>query len=195
LSEMIAAIPGAPAPGSPEDISDWETLKKLQKSRTAKDCKRATSEVVVNLNNFYGPPYGPLSKKEAERLVPFFEELSQLSYHPDLIGMTKKHWHRPRPYLAHPDLEPCVKKEPSFSYPSGHAAVSVILYRALSELHPKLSAKLLKRANQIAYDRTLAGVHYPTDIRDGKIIGEMNYQFMKATDTYQKLIAKYKAAK
>ena len=50
-------IPDFPAKGSADQKADEAELRKQQKARTAKDCERAQSEVVVNLQTFYRPPY------------------------------------------------------------------------------------------------------------------------------------------
>jgi len=192
-SAIVASIPGPPAPESEEDQSDVAKLLTLQETRTEKDCARAKTEAEFSLQHFFGPPYGPLKMKEVEKLNPFYEEINRESYRPNLIGAAKKKWHRIRPFSAHPEIEPCVKKEPSFSYPSGHTAMSRIYSLALSEVFPKLRKKLLWRANQIALDRMIGGVHYPSDVRDAKILADRIFQYMKKREDFQKALAEAKA--
>jgi acid phosphatase (class A) len=190
-AKLIAMIPGFPAINSPEGKTDHKELLKLQKKRKAKDCERARSEVSPTLANLFGPPYGPLSLVEVLKLNSFFEEVSHETYHPNYLGKVKKNWSRPRPYDSYPDLHPCAKKETSFSYPSAHAAISRLYAKVLSQMYPRRAADFLSRADQIAQDRAISGVHYPTDLRDGKIIGDELYENMKMQDKFEKAIAPY----
>ena len=180
-------LSGPPKLNSPEDQKDYEVLKELQKTRTEEDCTRAKTEIKTTLGTFYGKPYGPLSEVEVAELTHLFEILSKEAW--PLINHEKKTFQRPRPYVSHDDLDPCVKHEPSFSYPSAHAAVSRFYMHILIDLFPDRKDALEKRAEQIAYDRNLAGVHYPSDVRDGKNLGEEIYQYLAKEEQFKKLIS------
>ena len=186
---LISSIPGAPAPDSVEDVNDWKELVRLQVNRTENECVRAASEYEINLMNFFGPRYGPLKKSEVETLTSFFDDLRQQSF--VYTAMVKKHWQRVRPYDAHADLNPCIGKEKSFSYPSGHTTIGRLYYHVLSEIFPKRTKKFLARSDQIALDRNIAGVHYPSDTRDGKVLGDKIYHLMSGTEAYQRAIAPF----
>jgi acid phosphatase (class A) len=163
----------------------------LQKTRTKADCARGLSEVNINLENFYGPAYGPLTKAEVAKWSPIFDEFSSLAW--PLIKSAKDRWQRPRPFVAHSDIIPCVKLEKSFSYPSGHAAMAYYYLEILEQLKPSLTNSLTLRAEQIAHDRNLVGVHYPSDVRDGKILGDEIYDFRKDEPKFEALLAHAKA--
>lgn len=62
--------------------------------------------------------------------------------------------------------------ESSFSYPSGHSALAEFYARILSIALPDRAADFKARALQIAQDRMIGGVHYPTDVRDGVLLGD-----------------------
>jgi len=108
--------------------------------------------------------------------------------HKNYIGDAKKHWSRLRPYLTHPDLTPCIKKESSFSYPSGHSALSHYYMHILEVLLPNKKAAIDARADQIAYDRLVGGVHYPSDIRDGKLLGDEIYDYVSQQSGFKALL-------
>lgn len=189
-NEFKSQIPDFPIKGSPEQTADETELRKLQKSRSVKDCARATSEVVVNLQNFYGKPYGELNEQQTQLLAPFIEEIRHESG--PYIGQIKKGYTRLRPYEYIKDLNPCVHKETSFAYPSGHATLAVLYSLVLADLFPSQKSILAKRADQIALDRVLGGVHHPTDIAAGKKLGLLLYTEIKKSQAYNDDIVKFK---
>lgn len=181
-------LPGAPATGSAEDQSDYAQNLSLQNSRTPDDCARAATEVKITLASFFGSPFGPLSDQEVSRYNQLFESLYLEAN--GYISITKQQWQRPRPYIAHPDLKPCIKLESSFSYPSGHSALAEFYARALIVLFPDRADVLKARAKQIALDRNIGGVHYPSDIRDGNLLGDQIFDHEDQTgDLTRKILS------
>lgn len=84
-------------------------------------------------------------------------------------------WKRPRPYIAHADtLFPNTlgQKLDIASFPSSHTyiafaiAVSILLYG-----HKRLGTALLVLATIIALSRIGAGLHYPSDVIGGALLG------------------------
>jgi acid phosphatase (class A) len=183
---FVYHLKGMPEKGSAEEKQDHDTLLKLQNTRTPAECARGVTEVKITLGSFYGPPYGPLNAKEVAALSESVNQLTQDVW--PLIGDAKDHWARLRPYVTYLDLSPCAKKEPSFSYPSGHSAIAHYYMHVLTELFPDRKAAIEARADQIALDRTIVGIHFPTDIRDGKLLGDQIYDYLSKTPKYQALI-------
>ena len=179
---------GPPSPESPASVNDLNEVLKLQGSRTAADCKRAESEIAPSLQSFFGPPYGPLAESDLVKLAPDFGKLLEGLY--PLIKKTKEKWTRVRPSQASSQVQTCIKLETSSSYPSGHAAAAVVLGKTLALIRPKLKKVILKRSHQIGEDRVMAGAHYPSDIRDGEILGEEIFSLLQANKEYQEMIAR-----
>lgn len=79
---------------------------------------------------------------------------------------------RVRPYEAIDSLTRLVPAERSFSFPSGHAghafAAAVVLYCMLPK---KYGIPALVLAGLISVSRMYVGVHYPTDVLAGAVIG------------------------
>ncbi len=78
--------------------------------------------------------------------------------------------HRPRPFVADPSIIALIS-ESSFSFPSGHAsfffAVSTVVF-----LHDKRWGVCFYIASAlIGIARVVAGVHYPSDILGGIVLG------------------------
>lgn len=82
---------------------------------------------------------------------------------------------RVRPYEVIQELELMIEKQKDFSFPSGHTCVSFASAFAIykcKEVFPKkwrIAAMVL--ATLIALSRLYVGVHYPTDVLGGLIVG------------------------
>ena len=84
------------------------------------------------------------------------------------------HWfERTRPFRAFPDLVTPLIHAPltNFSLPSGHAATSFALAASLSLTYPKFAPGVFTVAFLISLGRVAVGVHYPTDVAVGAMIG------------------------
>jgi undecaprenyl-diphosphatase len=80
--------------------------------------------------------------------------------------------HRTRPFEAHPEIHPLYVVHSS-SFPAGHAATAAAGALLLSYLAPRGVALFGALAAAIAYSRVYVGVHYPSDVFGGAIIGVM----------------------
>lgn len=78
---------------------------------------------------------------------------------------------RIRPYDLIPELENLLS-EKDFSFPSGHTAVSFTAgWLFLRRLPKKIGIPSMILAVLIAFSRLYVGVHYPTDVLGGAILG------------------------
>jgi membrane-associated phospholipid phosphatase len=79
---------------------------------------------------------------------------------------------RNRPYITYPDLNE-KGLESTASFPSGHTSVSFQTATSLTLNYPRwqvaVPAYLL--ASTVAYSRMYLGVHYPTDVLCGALLG------------------------
>ena len=78
---------------------------------------------------------------------------------------------RIRPYEIINDLILLVPTESSFSFPSGHTSVSFAAATALTFAFGKKGAWAFIPAALMGFSRLYVGVHYPTDVLGGMIIG------------------------
>jgi undecaprenyl-diphosphatase len=58
-----------------------------------------------------------------------------------------------------------------FSLPSGHAAVAFALAAAIAYANPKWGLLAFAVASLVAFGRVASGVHYPTDVAAGAVLG------------------------
>jgi acid phosphatase (class A) len=97
----------------------------------------------------------------------------------------KRLWQRPRPFAHDPRVTPCVGQPDTASYPSGHAILAQTWAGLLIELYPDRKDQLLARAQQVADDRVLAGLHYPSDIAAGATLGRTLVEKLLASPALQ----------
>ncbi len=79
---------------------------------------------------------------------------------------------RNRPYVTHPDLKP-LGSESSRSFPSGHTSSAFSTAMSLSLIYPKwyVAVPAFAWASATGYSRMYLGVHYPTDVLAGAVLG------------------------
>ncbi len=183
-----STLSAPPAPTSAEEKADFAELFRFQKTRTKADCRRAADAVKVSLNSFFGPQYGPLSKDEVAQWSDFFEKVRVDTDY--FVQETKKKWHRERPYVEDPQIKPCVTLENTGAYPSGHAAISRVFAEVLSMMDPSRRIAFSVRADQIAIDRVISGLHHPTDIEAGKKLGDKVFAELKNNKSFMSKIPK-----
>lgn len=80
---------------------------------------------------------------------------------------------RERPYVAHGDLILKKAKTGPFSFPSGHTSTAFATATTLSLAFPKwyVIGPSFLWAGAVAYSRMYLGVHFPSDIWGGMVIG------------------------
>lgn len=161
----------------------------MQKTRTEVDCQRAKREVMVSLGNFFGPPSGPLDQGTVAKLSPFFEQVRNDSDF--FIQKLKKDFPRQRPFQYIKGLTPCVAKEVTGAYPSGHSVLAKLFAMILSDMFPEKKLQFDQLAEQIAVDRVLSGMHHRTDIEAGASVGEHIYHEMKKSKKFQEEFQKF----
>jgi undecaprenyl-diphosphatase len=81
-------------------------------------------------------------------------------------------WARPRPFTDHPDLTHVLTArttDPSF--PSDHAAAAFAIAFAVLALSRRAGALFLVAATAIGLSRIALGMHYPSDVLAGALVG------------------------
>jgi len=84
----------------------------------------------------------------------------------------KKIFKRPRPFLVHVSLTPLTRPS-QYSFPSGHTSSSFSTATALTMAYPKwyVAAPSFLWAGTVGYSRMYLGVHNPSDVVAGAVLG------------------------
>ncbi|MFP4207426.1 MAG: phosphatase PAP2 family protein [Wenzhouxiangella sp.] len=78
---------------------------------------------------------------------------------------------RERPYISHADITCLTAPLDRYSFPSGHTLHAVFFAVMASAWFPILAPVLFLFAGLVALSRPLLGLHYPTDVLVGALIG------------------------
>lgn len=90
-----------------------------------------------------------------------------------LYGVLKKRCVRERPYIAHPSILCGTAPLDRYSFPSGHT-LHAVNFTLLAGIHePWLLVVLAPFALLVAASRVVLGLHYPTDVAAGALIGTL----------------------
>ena len=78
---------------------------------------------------------------------------------------------RPRPFEALSNIQQLVSHESGGSFPSGHASFFFALAAVVGRYYPKTSIAFYAAALSLSGARVVAGIHWPSDILGGAVIG------------------------
>jgi acid phosphatase (class A) len=103
----------------------------------------------------------------------------------------KDHFRRARP-TTRPDFTPR-SRESSNGYPSGHSTRGTVWAELLAEMYPEQRAALLARGREIGYHRMIEGVHFPSDVYAGRVVGHAVARQLLANVTFRAEMDQVKA--
>ncbi len=88
-----------------------------------------------------------------------------------LYGIVKRWIARPRPARACEGIRECARALDEFSFPSGHTMHAVACCIILSSYYPALAVFVWPFTVLIGLSRVILGLHYPSDVIVGAVIG------------------------
>jgi hypothetical protein len=188
---LIDSVPPPPAPNSAEDLADRDEIIHVQQTRTQdmdNESVRDKTFSYLLFQSVYGKNILP------EGYPKFYELLKNVTATTRVIDdAAKNKYKRLRPYLGHPEIVKALFTVNGYSYPSGHAMGSYTLATVLSAIFPDKKQAFFDRAAQISQSRVNAGVHYPSDIKEGGILGQKTGDAIVATPSFQADLAAVQA--
>ena len=85
--------------------------------------------------------------------------------------LIKRHAVRERPFITHPAISCRAAPLDRYSFPSGHTLHAVSFAVLGAHYLPELAVPLAGFAFLVALSRVVLGLHYPTDVAAGALLG------------------------
>ena len=190
--EVLIALPVPPPPAnnSTETRAELEELLKLQQERTRAQLRMITKHLeygAVCTAVFAATHRKLTGATRTKRLLEHVQMDASLA-----IFHAKKRFNRPRPHQLEPRLRPAIPGPDHPAYPSNHALQGYMVARTLSLLFPEKSEDLMTVGEQIGREREIAGLHYPSDSKASRILGDELFARLQQNERF---LAEVKAAK
>lgn len=189
---LPALLPAPPADNSIVTHAELEVLYQLQVERTPAQVSRARLVDAEDIFSFGSDVLGPwFEAKHLPRTAAFFAQVGE-----DLTPISraaKGLYHRRRPPFLDSRIKPCIEFSDAPSYPSGHGMRSALWAGLLAALFPDKTEGFADRAAESRWGRLLGGVHTPSDVEAGRIVGEALAREMLKQPGVQKALEEIRA--
>lgn len=173
---IIGLTPVLMAQERPASTLDIRILESIAETRSEPQTR--TFEVISDINNYVQVAVpvgllvaGALNNDKAMRQNALYVASSTAVT--ALVNVGIKHLvKRSRPFKKYPNFI-SVRMAGGYSFPSGHTSSAFATASALSRAYSKwyVVAPSLLWASSVGYSRMYLGVHYPTDVAAGAVLG------------------------
>lgn len=164
--EVRALLPEPPPVGSAMEAAELDLVRAIMQSASPEALARAEREVAMTpaiFSDVLGEQFTP------QKCPRTFALLVQVAREAKAISdRAKNDYARPRPAT---NKHGTTEMEKSNSYPSGHSTRAAVWCEALCALYPERAEALRARAALVGYGRIALGVHYPSDVAAGRVLG------------------------
>ncbi len=175
--DLVRVLAPFPAPGSEAGQRDLRLVLDAQRLGTQAESECARADICISIFRFAGVMGPGFNPDRLPRTIAFFNRAFPIV--DEDVAYTKQHFKRVRPFMADSRVQKIVPQCPDPSYPSGHSAFAYSVATLLTDMVPERAPEILRRADQYAYNRVLAGVHYPSDVAAGKVSASViDYRLM-----------------
>ncbi len=194
IQNAVALLAPPPAAGSVEDRWELDATYRVHSAATSEQLARGTDEVKLTLFHFapmIGAWFQPGRFPQTEALFAEVEVETKI-----VTGVPKKHWQRIRPYHVEPALFPKAiehEQRTDYCYPSGHSTRGTVFAALLGELFPEQRTALFEQGRESGWLRVLGGVHYPSDVFAGRVLGQALVQEFLRSAKFQADLAAARA--
>lgn len=187
LMELLAP---PPKDNSPENKEDLDGVLKAQSKRTKALGDRALADAELSVFRFADVMGADFTPAKLPLTATLFERMKNDG--DAIVWVVKDSYKRPRPFLASSAVHSLKPDTKGASYPSGHTTFAYECAVLLSKMVPEKRYELFMRAEEYSQNRIILGVHYPADIRAGRVSGTLlAEEFLKS----KKFLADFEAAK
>lgn len=193
-TDALTLLSAPPTAGSAEDKADLEAAYAVASKATPEEVSRSKDQIKLTIFHF-APEVGPWFRaRKFPKLEALFTEVETETK--AVTSKGKKAWQRERPYIIDPVRFPHAiehEKATDYSYPSGHSTRGTVFALLLAEIFPLQRDALIAKGRAIGWGRVQGGVHYPTDIYAGRVLGQALARDFLASPAFQSDLAEVKA--
>jgi acid phosphatase (class A) len=177
LPDSLALLPPPPAAGSSAQAADDEAFRATLPLRNTPRWALAAADANLKFpqaaETFACALDAPISADTTPNLYTLLRRTlvdAGLSTY-----AAKDHYKRQRPFITH-KAPLCTPEEEAAlagdgSYPSGHAALGWAWGLMLAEMAPERANALLQRGHAFGQSRVVCGVHWQSDVNQGRVMG------------------------
>lgn len=189
----VIKIPNPPDNSSPRTMAELAYLKVLQAKRTEKEEADIEQQIKVSGMKLGRFDMGKIQVKAPD--LPATKRMLDAAQRDMefVVFQLKASFNRARPNHLTEDISPSIPVPGHPAYPSGHATQAHLLAYLLMTLAPEQTDQLIKDAAQIARNREIAGVHYPSDSEAGQQLARQIVDLLLKNSEFQALLAAAKS--
>ena len=197
VASVVAAIGGPPS--LTKENREVDFMREMQADRTVEQTRAmrgydfgGTSRIWKKELKRWQETVEPDRAKAGEALL-----LEALKVNTTATNRAKEMHDRDRPYVVDTDIKSIAVLPTSKhrSFPSGHSSSAHAAAGVLAALDPAEGPRLLAMASDVSKSRVYAGVHFPTDVAAGAMLGTYVADHVLATSGAKLLAAATEPAK
>ncbi len=189
-SRSANVLPPPSTEQSPETRAELDLILRLQDQRTPEQIARIKADAQLTVAGFSGVLGAwcmPVNLPRTQRL------LQHLEREANPIGTkARADFARRRPKFLDERIKPALEGLDDPCYPSGNGMRGMLYAVVLAELAPDQKEAIFERGREIGWSRVIAGVHYPSDIMAGRVLGVALARSALAKPGFQQELAKAK---
>jgi acid phosphatase (class A) len=177
LPNSLALLPPPPAAGSTAFSLDDEIYRKTRVMRGTPRWVLAADDANLMFPQAAGTFSCALNAPITEEDTPHLYMLMRRTLTDAGLSTytAKNHYNRSRPFVVNKETSCTPDQEKQLmtdgSYPSGHAAIGWAWALILSEIAPEHTDAILARGLAFGQSRVICGVHWQSDVIEGRFIG------------------------
>jgi acid phosphatase (class A) len=189
--DAMKLLPPPPALQSEEQKRDLDELLAIQKTRTPAQEQRALADATSGTFGFADVLGAKFTAAAVPKLALLMDKVRGDGAAVENAG--KDNWKRPRPFETSKDIRAVGDLPKGSSYPSGSSTAGYLTAIVLANMVPEKTAALFARGREAGYNRLVLGVHYPTDVEAGRLLGTAVATGLFQNSTFLKDFAEAKA--
>ncbi len=181
-------LPPPPLAGSTLDKIEMEMVIDANSLKNTARWEQAKSDAGLDGFIAFSPVLGAnFTQANNPEISTIFDMVLKYSF--AMSKASKSVYDRKRPFELNDKIQTCPNSlAGGSSYPSGHAALGWANAQILARIYPQYHDDLMVRGIEYGKSRMVCGVHYPSDIVAGRIVGDVLLQKLYLDAEFTKLL-------